>query len=103
VTGGAANLQNWAVTTIEKASQDVNDINDLDGQAVGRHLWSEQVRKLNPVGVSFCVSDTGISFISITLGISWAPRGIIVGPPTLQIGDTNAPYPYEFCPGVYGD
>ncbi len=103
VTGGAANLQKWAVATIEKASQDVNDINDLVGQEVSRHLWSEQVRKLNPVGASFHISDTGIPFISITLGISWAPRGISIGPPTLQFGDANNPYPYEFYPGVYGN
>ena len=102
MTGGVAELQSWAVTTIEKASRDVNDIDDLDGQPVARHLWSEQVRKLDPVGASFCVSDTGTPFISITLGISWAPRGISVGPPTLHFGDANTPHFSEFCPGVYG-
>jgi len=101
MTGGAANLQNWAVSTIEKASRDINDINDLNGQPVARHLWSEQVRKLGAINASFRVSDTGIPFIHITLAISWAPRGIMVGPPALQFRD-RAPYS-EFCPGVYGD
>jgi hypothetical protein len=103
VTGGTDNLQKWAVTTIAKASQEVNDINDLNGKAVDRRLWSEQVRKLNPVSVSYCISNTGVPFINITLGISWGPRGISVGPPILQFGDANNPYPYEFYPGVYGN
>jgi len=100
-TGGAEQLQAWAVDILEKPQNEV-----VDGDSMSRikeEALSKQVRRLYPAYVFVAsTSEENGPHIRIIWGGGFHHWGILVGPPTFHTVSNEGQCVYRWRDGVYG-
>jgi hypothetical protein len=101
-TGGAEQLQAWAIDILEKPQNEI--VEDDSSGRIKEEMLSKQVQlfRSRPIYISSRAGDEE-AHIRIIWGSGFHHWGILVGPPTFQTTSDDRQCVYRWRDGVYGD